>query len=193
MNQDGGNRLRPRRPLSAEERALWHTITKSVAPLRRRKVLPEPPKETAPSEIIEAAAPPRPAEKRPPPTAPKKKSPPPLAPLERRTKQRLARGSTALDARIDLHGMTQERAHGALLQFLHRVQRDDARMVLVITGKGARTSDNAPYAERGVLRRLVPHWLALPEFRAYVIGFETAHVTHGGEGALYLRVRRGGS
>jgi DNA-nicking Smr family endonuclease len=189
MNQDGGNRRRPRRPLSAEERALWHTITKSVAPLRRRKAVPESVDKIAPDEIAKPTPPPRAAEKRPAPAAPKK-SPPPLAPLERRTKQRLARGSTMLDARLDLHGMTQDQAHSTLLGFLRRAQNQDARMVLVITGKGARTSEHAPYAERGVLRRLAPQWLALPAFRAYVVGFETAHVTHGGEGALYVRLRR---
>jgi DNA-nicking Smr family endonuclease len=59
--------------------------------------------------------------------------------------------------------------------------------VLVITGKG-RASDSNP--ERGVLRRQVPHWLGLPEFRSFVVGFEEAHIGHGGEGALYVRVRR---
>lgn len=61
----------------------------------------------------------------------------------------------------------------------------NARLVLVITGKGARGE-----GERGVLKRQVPHWLALPEFRTLVVGFENAHITHGGEGALYVRLRR---
>jgi len=56
----------------------------------------------------------------------------------------------------------------------------------VITGKGARAAEG----ERGVLKRQVPHWLGLPEFRALVIGFEDAHSAHGGAGALYVRVRR---
>ena len=54
---------------------------------------------------------------------------------------------------------------------------------MVITGKGRG-------GEVGVLKRQVPLWLALPEFRAIVVGFEDAHQRHGGEGALYLRVRR---
>ena len=57
--------------------------------------------------------------------------------------------------------------------------------MLVITGKGV-----AGDAERGVLRRQVPQWLALPEFRTLVVGFEEAHIGHGGEGALYVRIRR---
>jgi DNA-nicking Smr family endonuclease len=72
-----------------------------------------------------------------------------------------------------------------LLRFLQAAQRDGAKFVLVITGKGARAQD-----ERGVLKRQVPLWLKLPEFRAYVVGFEEAHIGHGGEGALYVRLRR---
>jgi DNA-nicking Smr family endonuclease len=109
-----------------------------------------------------------------------------LSNLGRRERQRLARGTLAIDARIDLHGLTQSEAHAALARFLRRAQADDARFVLVITGKGARF----PGAERGVLRRQVPLWLGLPEFRAYVVGFEDADTTHGGQGALYVRLRR---
>jgi DNA-nicking Smr family endonuclease len=110
------------------------------------------------------------------------------APLERRLKQRLARGSASIDARIDLHGMTQSQAHGALLHFLRRAQADNAKVVLVITGKG--TFDRHADRERGVLKRQVPLWLRLPEFRSFVVGFENAAISHGGEGALYLRLRR---
>jgi DNA-nicking Smr family endonuclease len=82
--------------------------------------------------------------------------------------------------------MTQTRAHRVLFSFLQRAHSDGCTFVLVITGKGKAGSDN----ERGVLRRQVPHWLGLPEFRALVVGFEEAHIGHGGEGALYVRVRR---
>jgi DNA-nicking Smr family endonuclease len=116
-------------------------------------------------------------------------APAPLAPLDRRLKARLKRGTQAIDARIDLHGMTQNEAHAALIRFLRQAQRDGARFALVITGKGVRGDDDR---ERGVLRRQVPLWLRLPEFRPYVIGFEAAHVGHGGEGALYLRIRKSG-
>jgi len=82
--------------------------------------------------------------------------------------------------------MTRVRAHRALLGFLQRAHHDGLTFVLVITGKGAPRAD----AERGVLRRQVPEWLSLPEFRTLVVGFEEAHVGHGGEGALYVRIRR---
>jgi DNA-nicking Smr family endonuclease len=83
--------------------------------------------------------------------------------------------------------MTQAKAHRALKNFLHTASENGMTFVLVITGKG-RTAE--PGAERGLLKRMVPEWLGLPEFRSVVVGFETAHIGHGGEGALYVRVRR---
>jgi DNA-nicking Smr family endonuclease len=112
---------------------------------------------------------------------------PALSPFLRKEKQKLARGNAAIDARIDLHGMTQAEAHRALRRLLHRSQASGAKFVLVITGKGA---PNASRSDRGVLRRQVPMWLALPEFRRYVLGFDVADTGHGGEGALYVRLRK---
>ena len=82
--------------------------------------------------------------------------------------------------------MTQAQAHVALLRFLQRSQAAGAKIVLVITGKGARGS-----GEPGVLRRQVPLWLNLPEFRDMIVGFEAAAIAHGGDGAMYVRLRRG--
>ena len=113
-------------------------------------------------------------------------APPPIAPLGRREKSRIARGRTDIDARLDLHGLTQSEAHGRLLGFLQSMQSRGASVVLVITGKGRVGATS----ERGVLRRQVPQWLDLPEFRLCVSGFEEAHIGHGGEGALYVRVRK---
>jgi DNA-nicking Smr family endonuclease len=115
-------------------------------------------------------------------------APPPLAPLDRRFRQRLARGTQAIEARIDLHGMTQSEAHTRLLHFVRNARSGGATVALVITGKGARAAD--PLAERGVLYRQVPLWLKQPDFREHIVGFERAHATHGGEGALYVRLRR---
>lgn len=112
---------------------------------------------------------------------------PALSPIMRKEMQKLARGNAAIDARIDLHGMTQAEAHGALQRLLHRSQANGAKFVLVITGKG---QPNSLRGERGVLRRQVPIWLTLPEFRRYVLGFDVAHTGHGGEGALYIRLRK---
>ena len=180
---------RRRRNLSGEERALWRNVTQAVTPLRPADALDHETEDEPTAMPIESASVPaiagggRPA-------IPPREAPPPLAPLDRRLKQRVARGSAALDARIDLHGFTQERAHNALLRFLRKAQADGAKLTLVITGKGARPGDRPGDGERGVLKRAVPQWLGLREFRRYVVGFESAHVSHGGEGALYVRVRR---
>ncbi|MEA2875714.1 MAG: hypothetical protein QOF14_910 [Hyphomicrobiales bacterium] len=177
-----------RRSLSEDERALWETVTRAIAPLRRRKAKIKAIEE---AESIAAPLAAKPVRKTvtPPPAPAKPAGPPPLAPLGRRMRQKLGRGTEAIDARIDLHGMTQADAHAALAHFLRRAQRDGARVVLVITGKGARP-DGDPYSGRGVLKRQVPLWLESSELRSFVVGFEAAGVGHGGAGALYVRVRR---
>jgi DNA-nicking Smr family endonuclease len=184
-----------RRRLSDEEAALWEGIARSISPLRRapkRRPAPEA-AETEKSPVKARSVSAHKAASKPasgaPFSPPKPVAPPALAPLGRKLKQRIARGTHAIDGRLDLHGFTQAEAHGALLHFLASRQARGARVVLVITGKGARTGD--PYAERGVLKRMVPLWLRLPEFRPLVIGFETAAIGHGGEGALYVTLRRG--
>jgi DNA-nicking Smr family endonuclease len=174
-----------RRQVSEEERALWRSVTRTVSPLRRHRKAAAPADDPAepPSKPAPRPAAPHPvavAHK----SAPKPKEPA-LAPIDRRAKQKLARGTQAIDARIDLHGRTQSEAHAALLRFLHRAQSNGAKTVLVITGKGGNRD-----SERGVLKRQVPMWLALPEFRGLVVGFGDAAISHGGAGALYVRVRR---
>lgn len=95
-----------------------------------------------------------------------------------------------MNAAIDLHGLRQEQAHGALLAFLRRSQAVGHTVVLVVTGKGASGPDGDGFEERGILRRVVPHWLRLPDVRPLVLGFEEAAPQHGGAGALYVRLRR---
>lgn len=187
-------RRRPRK-LSDEDRRLWDAVARSVNPLRRSASAADAEEGGAPqpAAAVEHPAPP-PAKSKPPGqdrqrrVAPAAPVAPPLSPLARRERQRLSRGTLAIDARIDLHGLTQSEAHAALARFLRLAQADDAKFVLVITGKGARSADRG--TERGVLRRQVPLWLGLPEFRAYVVGFEDADTAHGGQGALYVRLRR---
>jgi DNA-nicking Smr family endonuclease len=94
-----------------------------------------------------------------------------------------------IDARIDLHGMTQDEAHAALSRFLRRAQGNGGKLVLVITGKGTRFGSDDDGRERGVLKRQVPMWLRLPGLCEIVIGFEDASIGHGGTGALYVRLR----
>ncbi|WP_338829962.1 Smr/MutS family protein [Bradyrhizobium sp. 27S5] len=180
---------RRKRALSEEERALWESVAKQVKPLRKRPAAAKAhaaasdpashhaaakPVPVKPVNSLKAAPPPRPQA-------------PPLAPIGRRERAKLSRGRQEIDARLDLHGMTQIRAHRVLFTFLQRAHSDGLTFVLVITGKG---KVGGLDSERGVLRRQVPEWLSLPEFRSLVVGFEEAHIGHGGEGALYVRVRR---
>ena len=196
MNTSGKPPSRRGRTLSDEEEGLWQAVARSVKPLRKPRVkpgekseqsavvkpqvkpqIPKAPVRVKASELFQGhPAPP-----------PPKKSGPALAPIDRRTKQKLSRGREAIEARLDLHGMTQDQAHGALSRFFRSAQNDGIKFVVVVTGKGLR---GATGTERGVLRREVPRWLGMPEFRDVVVGFEVAAISHGGEGALYVRVRR---
>jgi DNA-nicking Smr family endonuclease len=182
--------MKRRRSLSNEEHALWSGVARSVTPLRQQTKRPEPQDGSVATTAAAHASVVRPVRGD---TAAAEK-PPPLAPLGRRFRQRVASGRTPIDARLDLHGFTQKQAHAALLRFLRGAQADGARMVLVVTGKGTpRKPPRDDYAEPvtpGVLRRQVPLWLALPEFRPLVVSVEDAHVAHGGQGALYVRLRR---
>ena len=180
---------RRKRALSEEERELWDSVAKQTKPLRRKRVV------KAALPVVEAPAvleKPMPAAKprRLASVAPVKgavPAPAPLAPLGRRERSQLSRGKKEIDARLDLHGMTQTRAHHALQAFLHRCHHDGCTFVLIITGKGRTVG---PESERGILRRQVPLWLSLPEFRGFVVGYEQASIGYGGEGAIYVRIRR---
>jgi DNA-nicking Smr family endonuclease len=173
-----------KRGLSEEERALWDSVVKQIKPLRKKPRVAKPAAAPMSDLVAKPPIPTRPMPSAQPPK-PSKPAAPPLAPLGRRERARLSRGKSEIEARLDLHGMTQSRAHRALFGFLQRAHHDGLTFVLVITGKG-----KVGEAERGVLRRQVPQWLSLPEFRSLVVGFEEAHIGHGGEGALYVRIRR---
>ena len=112
---------------------------------------------------------------------------PPLAPnasLDRRTDDRLCRGRLSIQARLDLHGMTQAEAHSALDGFVRRSQATGRRAILIITGKGAVSAGG------GVLRRAVPRWLHEPPLRELVLAIREAQPKDGGEGALYVLLRK---
>jgi DNA-nicking Smr family endonuclease len=154
-----------RKPKS-EERDLWHRAMHDVKRLRGREasdlVLVPPPAPPPPTAREEAAAPP----------------PPPSRGLDRRSAQRLKRGQMPIEARLDLHGMTQEEAHRALNAFIAGSQSAGLRAVLVITGKS------------GVLHGAAPRWLEEGETRGRVLAASRAQPQHGGAGALYVLLRR---
>ncbi len=183
-----------RRGLSEDDRLVWESVVKQIKPLRKKRLTKIETNELAEKHAVEKAEAASPARKvkvaagpKPVAAPPRPPAPPPLATLGRREKSQIARGRKEIDARIDLHGMTQSRAHRALHDFLQRAHRDGLALVLVITGKGKTVG---PESERGILRKQVPQWLGLPEFRSLVVGFDAAGIGHGGEGALYVRVRR---
>ncbi|MET0605373.1 MAG: Smr/MutS family protein [Beijerinckiaceae bacterium] len=177
-----------RRTLTREERALWAHVQRTVSPFPGRAlddIHIEAP--AAPTSAAPASAP---ARTPPGAQAGRTASALPLATLDRRTLRKVRRGVRDIDGVLDLHGMTQPAAHEALTRFLRRKQREGASLVIVITGKGGAGPMDDPGRERGVLRRIVPHWLRLPELRPMVLGFETTAPHHGGEGSLYVRLRR---
>ena len=168
---------RTSRGLTHDERVLWSRVASTAVPLAGKAVhlLSEPEPEPPRPEAVKAAAPP----------------PRVVTPdtgrqhaFDQPTRRKLARGRLPVEAKVDLHGLTQADAHGFLLSFLHAAHGRGLRYVLVVTGKGA------SFGSDGVLRRAVPAWLAAPAFRSIVAGFDEAARNHGGSGALYVRLRR---
>jgi DNA-nicking Smr family endonuclease len=168
------------RPPSRDERALWRAAMQGVVPLAEGDV------PTAAAPVASAS------ERRAPKASGAKLAPPALPPLapgtaagvDRRSVDRLRRGALEIEARLDLHGMTQAEAHRALDTFLERAQAAERRCVLVITGKGGRGSGD------GILRAAVPRWLNEAPNRGRLLAFAPAQTKHGGAGALYLLLRR---
>lgn len=190
-----------RKPIELPDHGLWDEVKRSVKPLGRKpaaKVLARLGKIAEiktnhhyASAMSEAKVIRRPAHN----------VPPPLAQMDRRTAQKLGRGQIDPEARLDLHGEGVETARIKLLHFLSSQRHQGARLVLVITGKGA-----SPYARHtlhgmshfhtpereGRLRREVPLWLNEESFRLHAVGFQPAHPKHGGGGAFYVRLRKSG-
>jgi DNA-nicking Smr family endonuclease len=179
---------------TAEELKLWRDAMRDAVPLdpvtpqaadpvkAEPQAAPSPPLSPAPSQpqppSIQFAAPP-----------PRRETMAGLVPadlpgFDRRTSDRLRKGRIGIQARIDLHGMTQTEAHGALAAFVLRCWSDGCRSMLVITGKGSSGQGG------GVLRRAVPLWLNQPPLRERIIGIEEAGHKDGGAGALYVLLRR---
>lgn len=167
--------------LTEDDRVLWTLVAKSTTPLRRRKVIEEDLPKQAPDEKMPAASE-MARQQAAPPAAPKRFSVSPA--LDRPTLTKLSRGKLPIEGRVDLHGMTQGEAYALLLSFLQRAQASDIRFVLIITGKGFSSGGD------GILRRQVPAWLSTPPFRQLVSSHDVSARHHGGEGALYVRLRK---
>lgn len=166
-----------KRPIRPEELKLWGMVASTVHPLPGRK-LPEA--AAMPPGAIDPQAP---AARIPPPERPQTGRPRgPAEDIEPRRKHRIARERDPIGAHIDLHGLTQDRARAVLERFIRESWNEGYRAVLVITGKGLLGD--------GVLRRLTPEWLAAPHLRDIVAGISESHRRHGGEGALYVALKR---
>lgn len=181
-----------RRHVTPDERRLWWAAMRGTEPIAGRASLPEPPApppvppSPAPESVTAANDPAVPATVKPTSRAGRvgDRDAVPGRDLDRRTGDRLRRGKLPIDGRIDLHGRNQAEAHAVLGAFIHRAWAEGRRCVLVITGKGSWTPGG------GVLRRMVPRWLAEPALAGLVLAIESARPADGGDGALYVLVRR---
>lgn len=198
--------------LSAEDEALWRRVADSMdrkldrnsvaAGAVRSSKTPAPPKSETPKALKKPAAQPA-MTPQPPRSEPKVVFPEPKeevqrlsasAPgLDRRTARRLARGDADPAATLDLHGYDEARAHQALIGFIVREQSRGSRCVAVITGKGGRGGqdpDAGWYRAGGVLRRMTPIWLRQAPLGALVTNVFEAPRHRGGQGALYVYLRK---
>ena len=194
MGKDDGEKEKTSGGLAPEDADLWQRVAETAEPLRKGKnravKTPESP-ERQPAPAAKASGKGKPQAIAPRETAePTRATPPSLATIEKREIRGLGGGRVSVDARIDLHGARQLEAHRMLKSFLAGAQDRGHRYVLVITGKGSGRDDRGEHPGRGVLNREVPRWLSEPEFRQWVVSFAPAHKRHGGEGALYVRIRR---
>ena len=199
------SKRRDKRPkgLSDEDKALWDTVARSITPLdapQRRKAVQspaEPPPPAARPGSAKRAPRSRVAQTPPMAHPPKPPSQPPESQqdghFDQKLMRKLSRRRTTPDSVLDLHGLRQTDAHRRLLAFLRAAQARGDRLVAVITGKGRGPAGSAAGWDedrRGVLRQAVPQWLRLPEFRPYVVGHRVSPRLQGGEGAIYVQVRR---
>ncbi len=154
------------------DRALWAEAIRDVTPLPGRPAGPVPP----PGAPTRAEAGPAPDPVQPPLDR--------FAGIDRANAERLKRGLHPIEGRLDLHGLTQAEAHRELADFVWASHQAGRRCVLVITGRGF--GPDGP----GVLKRAVPRWLEEAGLRRRILATATAQPRHGGEGALYLLLRR---
>lgn len=183
-----------KRSLSDEEKKLWEFVTRNATKLRPEEEADlEEAEDSTPAEEVPAVFIPIPA------TLPHRKdhkthddsalSAGAYAGIDRNTAERLRKGKLPIDGRLDLHGFTREEAQRLLDRFIISHAERESRCLLVITGKGVRKDVQAT-PERGILREMLPVWLASPALRRFVLAFDVAQPKHGGTGAFYVLLRR---
>ncbi|MFP6742815.1 MAG: Smr/MutS family protein [Alphaproteobacteria bacterium] len=178
-------------PAPDDDDRLWQAVTGGVEPLksnRKRPPAARPPatpaakpiakvEQTRPAPLKATAPPPRPVA-----LPPLDKARP--TGIDKRTAERLKRGKLGVEARLDLHGLTQAEAHRRLDHFLAEAYDSGVRTAIIITGKGRISQDG------GILRQMVPRWLNQPPNRGRVVAISEAQPKDGGTGALYVRVKK---
>jgi len=111
--------------------------------------------------------------------------------MDQKSFGKLKRGKLRPEGKLDLHGMTLDRAHPALMRFVMSAHSQGKRLILVVTGKGKQRDEAGPIPVRhGVLRHQVPQWLAMQPMKSVVLQIAQAHISHGGGGAYYVYLRR---
>lgn len=185
---------RPRH-LSSDEKALWDSVARQTVPMSPKKVRKTELKDGSDKTPVKDRVPIAPfkvGEMSSASTAiGKRAGSKPQVLMDAGAFAKLKRGKLSPERRIDLHGMTLSQAHPALIRFILDAYSDQKRLVLVITGKGNRNDPKGPFeVQRGVLRRQVPMWLSAPPLSTYILQSVPSHQRHGGDGALYVYLRR---
>ncbi len=189
-----------KRALTTDEAELWTYAMRDARSLQRRgrRKAHDADLPLGDGDALPAATPKPPvrAVNHPPytPPAPELSRSPALAAYDEKERKRLGKNPELIEARLDLHGFRQREAYTALRSFLFSCSARGLRHVLIITGKGTAAERQRDFfgEERGVLRRLVPQWLSEPELRSLVVSYTASHLRHGGDGALYIRLRKAG-
>jgi len=168
---------------------LFAAALKDAKPLRgsRVKTATPPGKATPPSPkpLVAPRPPPRKSAAPLPELKPETRAHP-----DRSTAEKMRRGQMAVEATLDLHGMTLARAEPALTAFLVNAQAQGLRLVLVVTGKGTKVDRETGRIAEGAIRREFPHWLNAEKNRGRIVAFRAAHVRHGGGGAFYVLLKK---
>lgn len=184
-----------RKPPRLKDWHLWTEVTRTVSPLHPERLK---------KEASEALTPPGPAGPVETPVKPRVNghtAPPPLTlprvamhapekPIEPKLNRKLRRGHIPIDATVDLHGLRQDEAHAALRRFITARHARGDRTVLVVTGKGLKKTGWGQIEQKGVLRYMLPLWLSEKTLSPLVAGWQEAAREHGGEGAVYVRLKR---
>ena len=102
--------------------------------------------------------------------------------IDRNTAEKFRKGHYVIDAMLDLHGMTSDKAFTALVRFVRSHSSRGNRCLLIITGKGVKGE--------GVLKKSLPLWLSHDDLSPMILTFDVAKAKHGGGGAFYVLLRR---